>query len=165
MSAIEIDNLAFKYLGSTENTIEIPHLAIEEGESVLITGRSGSGKSTLINCINGIIPHIMSGTMNGEVRINGRSTREMRVSQISLEVGTLLQDPEKQVMNYKVEEEIAFAPENFNLPKEEIIKRIDNSIKAVGIEHLRGRETSVNSYLSIHGSGHYVGYNPVYTVY
>ncbi len=142
MSAIEIDNLAFKYLGSTENTIEIPHLTIEEGESVLITGRSGSGKSTLINCINGIIPHIMSGTMNGEVRINGRSTREMRVSQISLEVGTLLQDPEKQVMNYKVEEEIAFAPENFNLPKEEIIKRIDNSIKAVGIEHLRGRETS-----------------------
>ncbi|MEM3448836.1 MAG: ATP-binding cassette domain-containing protein [Candidatus Micrarchaeaceae archaeon] len=142
MNAIEIKDLSFRYLGNPEKIIEIPEMAISKGESVLITGRSGSGKSTLINCINGIIPHIISGTMEGSVKINGRSTTEMRVSDISLQVGTLLQDPEKQVMNYKVEEEVAFAPENFNLPREEILERVDRAMKAVGIGHLRGRETS-----------------------
>jgi len=141
-SAIEISNLKFKYLGALENVIEIPSLVVEKGESVLITGRSGSGKSTLINCINGIIPHIMSGTMEGTVLINGQSTLKMKVPQVALQVGTLLQDPEKQVMNYKVEEEIAFAPENFNLPTGEILSRVENAIKAVRIDHLRGRETT-----------------------
>ncbi len=142
MSAIEINNLKFRYLGSSENAIDIPSLVIDNGESVLVTGKSGSGKSTLINCINGIVPHIMSGTIEGKILINGRSTLDMRVPEISRQVGTLLQDPEKQVMNYKVEEEVAFAPENFNLPDQEIRDRVDKAIKAVGIEHLRGRATS-----------------------
>ena len=66
MTIIEIDNLKFSYLGQTETALEIEHLSISEGESVLITGKSGSGKSTLIQCINGIIPHVTAG-MNDTV--------------------------------------------------------------------------------------------------
>lgn len=142
MKAIEVEGLKFQYLGSKEPAINIPNFSIEEGESVLITGKSGSGKSTLIQCINGIIPHIVNGTLKGDVRLFGKSVKESKVPDISQIVGTLLQDPERQVINYKVEEEIAFAPENFNLPREEILERIDRSIRAVGIEELRGKETS-----------------------
>lgn len=142
MKAIEIKDLKFRYLGSKTPSISVSDFYVEEGESVLITGKSGSGKSTLIQCINGIIPHIMSGRKTGDVYLFGEPVSEKRVPEISRIVGTLLQDPERQVINYKVEEEIAFAPENFNLPREEILERIENSIKAVGIEHLRGKETS-----------------------
>ena len=142
MKAVEIKDLKFQYMGSKKPTISISNFSIEEGESVLVTGKSGSGKSTLIQCINGIIPHIVNGTINGDVLIFGKPVSETKVPEISRVVGTLLQDPERQVINYRVEEEIAFAPENFNLPKEEIFERIDQSIRAVGIDNLRGRETS-----------------------
>lgn len=142
MKAVEITDLKFSYLGNKEPAINIPHFFIEEGENVLITGKSGSGKSTLVQCINGIVPHIVNGTYKGDVKIFGKSVQEMRVPEISTYVGTLLQDPERQVINYKVEEEIAFAPENFNIEKEEILERIDESMEAVGIRDMRGRETS-----------------------
>ena len=56
MKAVEINNLKFSYLGNEEPSIEVGNLTIEDGETVLITGRSGGGKSTLVNCITGIIP-------------------------------------------------------------------------------------------------------------
>ncbi|MCL4337853.1 MAG: ATP-binding cassette domain-containing protein [Candidatus Thermoplasmatota archaeon] len=142
MKAIEIKDLKFRYLGSKKPSISVPYFYVEEGESILITGKSGSGKSTLVQCINGIIPHIVNGKRSGEVYLFGEPVSGQRVPEISRIVGTLLQDPERQVINYKVEEEIAFAPENFNLPREEILEKIEESIRAVGIENLRGKETS-----------------------
>ncbi len=142
MKAIEVKDLKFRYLGSKKPSISVSDFSIEEGESVLITGKSGSGKSTLVQCINGIIPHIINGTRSGEVYLFGMPVSEKRVPEISRIVGTLLQDPERQVINYRVEEEIAFAPENFNLPREEILEKIADSMRAVGIEHLSGKETS-----------------------
>lgn len=142
MNAVEIRDLQFNYLGSNKQALKIPFFSIREEETVLITGKSGSGKSTLLQCINGIIPHIIKGTMEGEVNIFGKPVSELTVPELSRTIGTLLQDPERQIINYKVEEEIAFAPENFNLPREEIVRRIENSIEATGIESLRGRETS-----------------------
>lgn len=142
MRAIEIRDLKYQYMGSRKPSISVQELSIEEGESVLITGKSGSGKSTLVQCINGLIPHIVNGAYRGEVKIFGKPVSESKVPDISRVVGTLLQDPERQVINYRVEEEIAFAPENFNLPREEILERVDQAIQAAGIESLRGRETS-----------------------
>ena len=110
MNAIEIENLEFRYLGSKKVALTIPFFSVSEGESVLITGKSGSGKSTLIQCINGIIPHIINGNKKGEVYIFKEPISKTRVPDISRVVGTLLQDPERQIMNYKVEEEIAFGP-------------------------------------------------------
>ena len=142
MNAIEIRDLEFRYLGSKKPSITVPYFSVSEGESVLITGKSGSGKSTLLQCINGIIPHIMNGTRRGETYIFGESVSKARLPDISRTVGTLLQDPERQVMNYRVEEEIVFAPENFNLDKDTILQRMEDAIQGVAIESLRGRETT-----------------------
>jgi energy-coupling factor transport system ATP-binding protein len=145
MKIIEIDNLKFSYLGQTETALEIEHLSISEGESVLITGKSGSGKSTLIQCINGIIPHVTAGILTGNVRLKGEDVSGMSVAGISTIVGTLLQDPERQVLNYKVVEEVAFGPENLNCTHDEIERRIHAATKRTGIEDLMERDTDTLS--------------------
>ena len=145
MNVIEIDNLKFSYLGQGDTALEVEHLSIAEGESVLITGKSGSGKSTLVQCINGIIPHVTAGKLSGTVKLKGEDVSGMTVAGISRMVGTLLQDPERQVLNYKVIEEIAFGPENLNCSRDEIERRLKAAVKETGIEDLMERDTDTLS--------------------
>ncbi len=141
MKAVEIHNLKFSYLGNEEPSIEVENLTIEDGETVLITGRSGGGKSTLVNCITGIIPHITHGELEGSVKVYGNDVAETSLAKLSSEVGIVLQNPETQVMNYGVEEEVAFGPENLCLAPEEIVSRVDESMKTTGISEIKDRET------------------------
>ncbi len=141
MNAIEISNLSLRYLGRQLPAITVDELVIPEGQSVLITGKSGSGKSTLIQCINGVVPHIINAERKGEVKVLGQEVSKMRMPEISRLVGTLLQDPERQILNYKVEEEISFGPENLKLEKAEIRRRTAEAAKDVGIEHLMDKDT------------------------
>ncbi len=142
MKAIEIKNLIFTYMGEEKPALEIDDFYVNEGESILLTGRSGSGKSTLINCINGIIPHVISGELKGSVRLMGEEVREMKLPDIARTVGTLLQDPERQVMNYNIVDEIAFGPENLKFSRDEMERRINRAISVVGLESFIERETT-----------------------
>ncbi len=111
----------------------------------MVTGRSGSGKSTLVNCINGIIPHMVTGELAGEVRVMGEPVASTPLSRLSTLVGTVLQDPDSQVINYLVEEEVSFGPENLMVEPSEIARRVEDAMAVAGISHLRGRETSTLS--------------------
>ncbi|MGP6207872.1 ABC transporter ATP-binding protein [Cuniculiplasma sp. SKW3] len=142
MKAIEIKNLKFSYLSDEKPTLEIDDFYVNEGESILLTGRSGSGKSTLVNCINGIIPNVISGELSGSIKLLGTEVRDMKLPDIARVVGTLLQDPERQVMNYNIVDEIAFGPENLRLPREEMERRINKAISVVGIGNFLERETT-----------------------
>ncbi|GAB6944006.1 ABC transporter ATP-binding protein [Vulcanisaeta sp. JCM 14467] len=139
MNFLEIDGLKISY---SSFSLKVDSLRVREGESVLITGRSGSGKSTLLNAINGIIPHEIEVEEEGEVRVFGIDVRNSTVQQIASYVGTLLQDPDSQILNYYVIEELAFGAENLNIPREEILSRIKEVSQIVGISHLLNRETS-----------------------
>ena len=139
--AIVIKDLSFRYFGQSKNAIEVPYLEIYEGETVLIVGKSGGGKSTFVNTINGIIPHVIKGELKGEVSIYGNIVAKTPLFKISTMVGTLMQDPDTQIINYLVEDEVAFGPENLRMKKEEIAKAVDNALAITGIEHLRKRET------------------------
>ncbi|MCI2413666.1 MAG: ATP-binding cassette domain-containing protein [Candidatus Aramenus sp.] len=142
MYAVEVKGLSFSYLGSSKPSVVVDELYIEEGESVLVVGKSGSGKSTLVNCINGVIPHMISGELRGDVVVMGNRVKETPLSKLSTVVGTVLQDPESQVVNYLVEEEVAFGPENLALPPEEVKERVSEALRVAGIEHLANRETT-----------------------
>lgn len=139
---VEVDDLTFRYRRATEPALRNVSLRIEPGEVLLVAGPSGCGKSTLIRAINGLIPHAYSGEMSGSVRVAGRHTTELRLREISQVVGTLLQDPAKQIVGSTVEAELAFGPENVAMPPAEIAERIREVVVDTGIAHLAGRETA-----------------------
>jgi energy-coupling factor transport system ATP-binding protein len=141
MKPAEIRNLSFSYVGEGRPVLTVSDFDIEDGEVALVVGKSGGGKSTLVNCINGVIPHVFKGNEPDAVVVYGRRVKETPLPQISTNVGTLLQDPETQVLNYTVEEEIAFGPENLCLPPDEIRVRVEEAMQTTDIMDLRERET------------------------
>ena len=114
-------------------------LDIAKGEFVVIMGTSEAGKSTLAACFNGLIPHYMRGAIKGEVIILGTNTADSSVPQLAEHVGIVFQDFEAQLFSTNVELEIAFGPENFAVPREEIGKRIEENLAYVGLEEFRNR--------------------------
>ena len=142
---VEVEGLTFRYRRSTEPAIRDVSLTVAPGEVVLVAGPSGCGKSTLIRAINGLIPHAYSGDLEGTVRVAGGLTTELKLRDIARTVGTVLQDPAKQIVGATVESELAFGPENQGLPRPEIVERIRAVAAQAGIEPLLGRETAALS--------------------
>jgi energy-coupling factor transport system ATP-binding protein len=142
---VEVDGLTFRYRRGTEPAIRDISLGIDPGEIVLVAGPSGCGKSTLIRAINGLIPHAYPGDLTGVVRIDGRPTSELRLREIARSIGTMLQDPAKQIVGATIEAELAFGPENLGLPRAEIADRIRAVVDRTEIHALEGRETAALS--------------------
>ncbi len=142
---LEVERVTFRYRRATEPALRDVSLSLEAGEVLLVAGPSGCGKSTLIRAINGLIPHAYPGELSGSVRIEGRKTAELRLREIARVVGTMLQDPAKQIVGSTTESEIAFGPENLGIARETILARIGEVIDLVGIDRLRGRETAALS--------------------
>lgn len=140
-SPLVIENLSFQYRTRPEKAIQNISFELKPGEMLLIAGSSGCGKTTLARCINGLIPRSYRGTREGKVLLHGRDVAEMQIAEVAQTVGTLLQDPERQIVASNVYNEIAFGPENLGLPREEILSRVDAAMKRLRIEYLRERET------------------------
>ena len=140
--AIEITGLTYTYASSSAPALHDVSLACRAGEITLIAGRSGSGKSTLIRCVNGLIPQAYkNGTLAGEIRCFDESVIGMSLAHLSQRIGTVMQDPDKQIVATKVFSEIAFGLENLGLPRDEILKRVDEAASMLRISHLLQRDT------------------------
>jgi len=138
---LAIDHLTFRYWRRAEEALRGVSLRLERGQVMLVAGSSGCGKTTLMRCINGLIPRTYKGDLAGDLRLFGRSLREMGMEEISQMVGTLLQDPERQILGSYVLNEVAFGLESLGLPREEIVPRVEKALARLKIEHLRDRET------------------------
>ena len=139
--AILVDNLAFRYRDRQELAIRDISFQAEPGELILLAGASGSGKTTLIRCINGLIPRSYKGEVEGTIRLQGQDNADMPLARISQMVGTVLQDPERQILGTRVVNEVAFGLENLALSREEILQRVEVALDYLGISDLRDRET------------------------
>ena len=142
---VEVEGLTFRYRRATEPAIREVSLQLDPGEIVLVAGPSGCGKSTLIRAINGLIPHSYAGELTGRVLVNGRPTTEQKLRDIALVVGTVLQDPAKQIVGATVEGELTFGPENLGLSRDEIRRRLGWVADEAGVRDLLGRETAALS--------------------
>jgi len=140
-SPLVIENLTFQYRTRPEQAIQRISFELKQGEMLLIAGSSGCGKTTLARCINGLIPRSYGGKREGKVLLHGKDVAEMQIADVSQTVGTLLQDPERQIVASNVFNEIAFGPENLGLPREEILQRVEAAMRRLGIEYLRERQT------------------------
>ncbi len=136
-----VENLSFRYRDRRGAAIQDISFTANQGEILLIAGASGCGKTTLIRCVNGLIPRSYKGEINGRILIMGEETARLKLSEISQRVGTVLQDPERQILGTRVLNEVAFGLENLNVRREEIIERADEALRFLKIPHLRDRET------------------------
>ena len=139
---IELDAVSFRYRRAAEPAIRDLSLTVEPGEVLLIAGPSGCGKSTVIRTINGLIPHAYTGDLQGQVRLEGQATTDLRLRDIGRVVGTLLQDPAKQIVGATVEAELAFGPENAGMASDEIAHRIVEVMDETELGPLAGRQTA-----------------------
>src|SRR3990172_2889026 len=138
---LTVENLSFRYRDRKGAAIHELSFAADAGEILLIAGASGCGKTTLIRAINVLIPRRYKGEMTGRALIHGEDTANCNLSTISQKVGTVLQDPERQILGTKVLNEVAFGLENLGLPREEIIQRVDEALAFLEISDLCDRET------------------------
>ncbi|MGD8454816.1 MAG: ABC transporter ATP-binding protein [Anaerolineales bacterium] len=138
---LKINDLTFQYRIREEPAVRNISLDLHTGELMLVAGASGCGKTTLMRCINGLIPRTYRGTLEGEVELYGKPIDELSMSELSQTVGTLLQDPERQIVSSYVLNEIAFGLENLAMTREEIMPRVDEVLEYLDILHLKDRET------------------------
>ena len=128
---IEINNIDFSYRQDPDAPLiklfDRFSLSIEKGSFTAIIGHNGSGKSTLSRLMNGMyLPD------EGDVTVEGINTRdEERQFEIRQKVGLVFQNPDNQIVTTIVEEDVAFGPENLGVPRDEIIKRVDEALTAV----------------------------------
>jgi energy-coupling factor transport system ATP-binding protein len=142
---VRVESLSYRYRGTKNNAIEDISFELEKGEFLVIMGRSEAGKSTLATCLNGLIPHFHKGKMSGEVLVAGKKTRDHTVAQMAEDVGLVFQDFEAQLFSTNVELEVAFGPENFAVPREDIARRIDENLGYVKLDAFRNRPPSTLS--------------------
>ncbi|MEM2417003.1 MAG: energy-coupling factor transporter ATPase [Nitrososphaerota archaeon] len=137
MSIINIENFYWKYLGSKDYALKNINLKIEKGEFIGIMGPTGAGKSTLCLAIAGLIPWVLPGEIKGNIIIDGMNTRNYSIKYITEKVGIVFQDPEIQFIMMSVEDEVAIGLEKMNLPRVEMIKRVDWALDVVGMKEYK----------------------------
>lgn len=140
-SPLVIEDLSFRYRDREGTAIRNISFDARAGEVLLIAGASGCGKTTLIRCINGLIPRSYKGEVNGRVLVMGEEVKGWSLARISQKIGTVLQDPERQILGTKVLNEVAFGLENLGMSREEIFQRVQAALDVLEISHLSDRDT------------------------
>ena len=135
---ISFRNFSFQYRAQKRPTLTDIDLEIYPGERVLIAGPSGSGKSTLAGCINGLNPFSNPGACTGTLTVDGVDAPHSSLFELSVHVGTVLQDPDGQFIGLTVGEDIAFALENSCTPQDEMHAITRHAAELVGIENHLG---------------------------
>ena len=136
-TAIEVSRLRYAYDaqdgGETHIVFDGLDLSVRQGSFVAILGHNGCGKSTLAKHFNAVL--LPSG---GSVHVYGMDTKdEEQLLAIRQHVGMVFQNPDNQIVSNVVEEDVAFAPENLGVPSEEIRRRVDDALRAVGMYEYR----------------------------
>ena len=130
---IIFDNVHYTYPGDEKESLCGVSLAIEKGSFVAVLGHNGSGKSTFAKHMNGIlIPD------SGRILVDGLDTAdEERIIDVRRHVGMVFQNPDNQLVANVVEDDVAFAPENLGVEPLEIRRRVDASLRLVGMYEYR----------------------------
>ncbi len=130
---IECQNVKFLYPGSTVNAVNGVSFSVKKGEFLSVIGHNGSGKSTLARLLNGLLE-----ADEGKITVLGMDvSQEGNAVEIRKRVGVVFQNPDNQMVASIVEDDIAFGPENIGVEREEIGRRIEWALNAVGMQDYR----------------------------
>ncbi len=139
---ITYQHYTYRYPNADAPTLSDLSLDIPEGAFVLVMGPSGAGKSTFLRTLNGLAPHFYGGVVGGKAIIGGRDPVAESPRGMSDLVGMVFQDPESGFVVDVVEDELAFAMENWGVPQDMMRKRVEEALDQLQIAHLRNRPIS-----------------------
>ncbi|GAA4266877.1 ABC transporter ATP-binding protein [Frondihabitans peucedani] len=131
---------SWRHAGRLRPAVSDLDLDIGPGERVLLLGASGAGKSTLLAGLAGVLGGDEEGDDRGELLVDGVPPASVRGR-----VGLVLQDPDSQVVLARVGDDVAFGPENLGVPRDEIWRRVEESLRAVGLDLPLDQSTSALS--------------------
>jgi energy-coupling factor transporter ATP-binding protein EcfA2 len=137
---IEVEDLWWKYEQSTDWVLKGINIKINPGEFVVITGPNDSGKSSLVSTFNGLIPHTQRGEMKGRVRVLGQDIVTSSVAALCALVGMAFQDPETQFLLSRVDEEVAFGPQNLAYEPDEVREIVSWALEVTRLSELRMKD-------------------------
>ncbi|WP_290063298.1 energy-coupling factor transporter ATPase [Paraclostridium bifermentans] len=135
---VSVEDISFEYVTEEDKFKAIDNLSlnVKQGEFVVVIGHNGSGKSTLSKNLNAILM-----PTSGNIYINGLNTKEEKnLWDIRQTAGMVFQNPDNQIVATIVEEDVAFGPENLGIDPPEIRKRVEESLKSVGMYDMRDRQ-------------------------
>ncbi len=136
MSLISLENVSYRYSLESENlALNKVSLTIEKGEWITIIGANGSGKSSLVKTLNGL-----NMPQEGKITVDGLVLNEENIWKIRQKVGMVFQNPDNQFVGSTVADDVAFGLENIGMPRDEMIERIDESLRQVGMQNFKDIE-------------------------
>ena len=136
---VEGKNISFEYRDSLEG-IQNVNFVLQPGEVILVTGNSGSGKSTFLKCLNGLIPRVVEGKLEGEILLNHQNTKDMSMAEISRHISSVFQNPRSQFFTTNTTSELVFSMENYGLDKALMEERIQKVCALLQIQYLLNRD-------------------------
>ncbi len=142
---IQLSHVTYTYPEQITPALADFSTTIQPGEFVLVVGPSGAGKSTFLRSLNGLVPHFYGGRWAGRAEVFGRDPVALAPRGMADLLGFVFQDPEAQFVVDTVEDELAFAMENFALPPTTMRKRVEEVLDQMGIAGLRTRRISTLS--------------------
>lgn len=128
-----LNNVYFTYPDG-KNALNGINIEIHHGESVAIIGANGAGKSTLLLSLVGIL-----FPQKGEIKIGEMPVTKKTLNLIRQKIGFTFQNSDEQLFNSTVYDDVAFGPRNYNLPEDEVKKRVEKALEIVGVSHLKDR--------------------------
>lgn len=140
---LDVQGLSVRYENRSRPAVDDVSFSIGPGEFVLLMGGSASGKSTAMQAVCGFIPEIIHAEKKGTVRIDGQAFED--ATSASRVACMVQQDPETQFCTEIVEDEVAFGPENLNLPRGEIRTAVDRALASVCASDLTDRRLTTLS--------------------
>jgi energy-coupling factor transport system ATP-binding protein len=138
---LRFESVTYRYPGAREPALRDVTFAVEPGELCVVAGLSASGKSTVVRAAAGLVPHFHGGEFAGRVTVGGLDTREHGPADVAAVAGTLLQDPETQIVLNTVRSELAFPLENRGHGPAAVARGVEEAALALGIAHLLDRPT------------------------
>ena len=140
---LEAKDICYRYNKKSGNVLDNVSLRIERGVKTAILGANGAGKSTLFSVLNALYK-----PDSGEVLYNGEplSYKKRNILKMRSEVSILFQNPNDMLFRPNVEQDVAYGPENLKLPRDEVQKRVDDALFAVGMSDFKKSPTMRLSY-------------------
>jgi len=142
---VKVTELCFRYKRAATPVFDGLCLKVRPGERLALLGPGEAGKSTLALCLNGLIPCLIKGEIRGVVEVAGRDLTGCRPRYLAGKVGILFQDFEAQLFSTRVDQEVAFGPENLGLPRPELRARVAAALALVGLTGLEQRDPATLS--------------------